>query len=350
MEASSPQFHSRGVGKCVLEQQTPLICSINNPKIFVCSKASNLEEAMTHDPIHSTTSGKRLWTAIVLNASICLVEIAGGILTNSLALVSDAIHNLSDVLALVLSYVASKVVLWESNPQKSYGYVRVEIFVAFINALTLVAIGGYIIYEGIRRFFSPEPVLGAWMIIVAAVGLAANAISTILLRKDAHRDLNTKSAYLHLLTDAIESLAVVVVGIAITWKGWYILDPLISAGIGIFVMKSAWDMLSETVNILTEGTPKGVDLDEVARFIRSFPGILNVHHVHIWSLSSQFRALSAHLVVADSSISEARVITDKLEEGLLKKFDINHPTLQLESEVCKEQGTLVDLHHPHPGS
>jgi cobalt-zinc-cadmium efflux system protein len=305
---------------------------------------------MTQDSTHTTATGKRLWTAIVLNASVCLVEIVGGILTNSLALISDAVHNLSDVLALVLSYIATRVVLWKSNSQKSYGYVRIEIFVAFINALTLVVVGGYIIYEGIRRFLSPVPVLGAWMIIVAAAGLAANAFSTVLLRKDAHQDLNAKSAYLHLLTDALESLAVVVVGIAIYWKGWFILDPIISVGIGLFVIKSAWDILTETVHILTEGTPRGVDLDEVVQFIRTFPGVLNVHHVHIWSLSSQFRALSAHLVVADGPISEARGITDGLEKDLLKKFNINHPTLQLESEVCKEQGTLVDLQHPPAGS
>ena len=298
-----------------------------------------------HNHSHPLTSGTRLGAAILLNAIICLIEFVGGMLTGSLALVSDAIHNLSDVLALVLSYIAGRVVLWESNTQKSYGYVRVEIFVAFINALTLVVIGGYIIFEGVRRFLAPEPILGTWMILVATVGLAANAFATILLRKDANRDLNTKSAYLHLLTDAIESMAVVVVGVAIAWKSWYILDPVLSAGIGLFVIKSAWDILVETVNILTEGTPKGVDLDEVAGFIRAFPGILNVHHLHIWSLSSQFRALSAHLVVDDCSISEAQVITNKLEEELMKKFYINHPTFQLESKVCEEQGTLVGLSH-----
>lgn len=302
---------------------------------------------LTHDHTHTAVSGKRLWIAIVLNAMIFLVEIAGGILTNSLALISDAIHNLSDFLALVLSYIASRVVQWKSNSQKSYGYVRVEIFVAFINALTLVAIGGYIIYQGIHRFLSPEPVLGVWMIIVALIGFVANSAATLLLRKDAHRDLNAKSAYLHLLTDAIESLAVVVVGIIIYWKEWYVLDPIISVGIGIFVIKSAWDILAETVNILTEGTPRGIDLDEVARFIRSFPGVVNVHHLHIWSLSSQFRALSAHLVITDRSISDGRVITDTIEKALREEYNINHPTLQLESEVCREQGTLVDLQRPH---
>jgi cobalt-zinc-cadmium efflux system protein len=295
---------------------------------------------------HSTAQ-IRLGIAIILNAIIFVVEIIGGLLTNSLALVSDAMHNLSDFFTLILSYFASKVVLWKSNSQKSYGYVRIEILVAFINALTLVLIGAYIIYEGISRFIHPEPVAGLWMIIVAVIGLVANAASTIMLRKDAHKDLNAKSAYLHLLTDAIESLAVVVIGILIYWQGWYILDPIISVAIGIFVIKSAWSILVETVNILTEGTPKGIDLHTVADFIRSFPEIENVHHLHIWSLSSQFRALSAHLVVKDQLISQGCIITKKIEEELQKQFRINHPTLQLENKICGEQDTIVDIHHDH---
>lgn len=294
---------------------------------------------------HTPAPGKHLGIAIALNAIIFIVEFIGGLLTNSLALISDAFHNLSDFFALILSYIAAKVVLWKSNSQKSYGYVRVEIFVAFINALSLVIIGGYLVLKGMYRFFSPEPVVGLWMIAMACIGLVGNSVATLLLRKDANRDLNAKSAYLHLLTDAVESLAVVIAGIFIYWMGWYILDPVVSVGIGIFVMKSAWDILAETVNVLTEGTPKGIDLEEVARFLREFPEVENIHHLHIWSLSSQFRALSAHLVVKDQSISEGRNITDKIEKALHDRYHINHPTLQLESEVCKEQGTLVDLHH-----
>ncbi|MGD1044300.1 MAG: cation diffusion facilitator family transporter [Bacteroidota bacterium] len=293
---------------------------------------------------HKSKTGRHLIIAIILNAVIFIVELVGGLLTNSLALISDAMHNLSDFFSLILSYIASKIVLWKSNSQKSYGYVRVEIFVAFINALTLVLIAGYIIYEGFQRFFRPAPIAGLWMIVVAAIGLIANTISAFLLRRDAHHDLNAKSAYLHLLTDAIESLTVVVVGILVYWKGWFILDPIISIAIGIFVIKSAWSILIETVNILTEGTPEGIDLEAVAEFIRSFPEIENVHHLHIWSLSSQFRALSAHLVVKDRLISNGCEITKRIEEALYKQFKINHPTLQLESEVCHEQETIVDIH------
>jgi len=301
-------------------------------------------------PPSSSTSGERrgmqksLGISIALNAVIFIVELIGGLLTNSLALISDSLHNLSDVLALILSYVASKIVLWKSNSEKSYGYVRIEIFVAFINAMALVLLGIYVIYEGLLRFTDPEPVAGGWMLIIAIVGFAANSAATLLLKTHAHHDLNMKSAYLHLLTDALESLAVVVVALLIAWKDWRVLDPLISIAIGLFIIKSAWGIISETVHILTEGTPKGINLDEVAAFIQSFPGVNNVHHLHIWGLSSRVRALSAHVVVQDQLISASSSIRSELERELENRFGINHPTLQFEGSVCDSQGIIVDIH------
>jgi cobalt-zinc-cadmium efflux system protein len=283
--------------------------------------------------------------AIVLNAVIFLVELVGGILTNSLALISDSLHNLSDFFALLLSLIATNVVQWKSNSEKSYGYVRIEIFVAFINAMALVLIGLYIIYEGIQRFAHPEPVIGGWMLLIAIIGFIANTAATILLKTHAHHDLNMKSAYLHLLTDALESLAVVVVAALIAWQDWRLLDPLASIAIGLFIMKGAWGIISETVHILTEGTPRGIDLDEVAAFIQSFPGVENIHHLHIWGLSSRVRALSAHIVVQDQMISTGNRISSQLEHELERRFGINHPTLQLECSVCKDQGVVVNANH-----
>ena len=299
-----------------------------------------MKERHTHTP----TTGKRLVIAIILNAVIFIVEFVGGFLTNSLALISDSLHNLSDFFALILSFIALRVVQWKSNSEKSYGYVRVEIFVAFVNATALVLIGMYIIYEGIRRFAHPEPVAGGWMLIIAIVGFVVNTAATLLLKTHAHHDLNLKSAYLHLLTDAVESLAVVVVAGIIAWKDWRILDPIVSIGIGLFIIKSAWSILAETVHILTEGTPRGIDLHEVAAYIQSFPGVENVHHLHIWGLSSRVRALSAHIVVQDQLISKGNKISSQLEQELEHRFGINHPTIQLESSVCGDQGVVVDLH------
>ncbi len=287
---------------------------------------------------------KSLGISIALNAIIFIVELLGGILTNSLALISDSLHNLSDFFALILSYIASRVVQWKSNSEKSYGYVRVEIFVAFINSMALVLIGLYIIYEAIQRFTHPEPVAGGWMLVIAAFGFVANMAATLLLKTHAHHDLNMKSAYLHLLTDALESLAVVVIAGLIAWKDWRVLDPLISIAIGLFIIKSAWSIVAETVHILTEGTPRGIDLHEVAAYIQSFPGVKNVHHLHIWGLSSRMRALSAHVVVRDQLISAGTNIRSQLEKELGNRFGINHPTLQLESSVCEDQGVVVDIH------
>jgi cobalt-zinc-cadmium efflux system protein len=302
------------------------------------------------EPYNSSTTDKHgdikksLGISIALNAFIFIVELIGGILTNSLALISDSLHNLSDFFALILSFIASKVVQWKSNSEKSYGYVRVEIFVAFINSMALVLIGMYIIYEGIQRFAHPEPVAGGWMLIIAVVGFVVNTAATLLLKTHAHHDLNMKSAYLHLLTDAIESLAVVVVAGLIAWKDWRLLDPLVSIAIGLFIIKSAWSIVAETVHILTEGTPRGIDLHEVAAFIQSFPGVENVHHLHIWGLSSRMRALSAHVVVQDQLISAGNKISSQLELKLEHRFGINHPTLQLESSICEDQGVVVDIH------
>ena len=300
---------------------------------------------MTVDSHTHTLKSKHLAAAIGLNAVIFLVEIVGGVMINSMALISDALHNFSDLLALALSYAASRIVLWKSNSQKSYGYGRVEILVAFINASALVIIGLYVMYEGVRRFADPHVIDGTWMLSIASFAFIANMAGTLLLKQHADADLNTKSAYLHLSTDAVESIGVVVVAALIAWQGWQVLDPLISMGIGAFIIKSAWDVVSETTHLLAEGTPRGIDLDEVARFIQSFPGVREVHHVHIWGLSSHLRALSAHIVVEDQRISEASKITSLLEHALEEEFGINHPTFQLECAACPEQGVVVDSHH-----
>ncbi len=304
------------------------------------SKFHNLSMTNEHRKIE-----KSLGISIALNAVIFIVELVGGIFTNSLALISDSLHNLSDFFALILTLIASKVVQWKSNSEKSYGYVRIEIFAAFINAIALVLIGIYVIYEGIQRFLYPEPVAGGWMLVIAIIGFTGNAAATFILKTHVHHDLNMKSAYLHLLTDALESFAVVIVAIIISWQNWRLLDPLVSIAIGLFIIWSAWGIISETVHILTEGTPRGIDLNEVAAYIQSFPGVENVHHLHIWGLSSRVRALSAHIVVKDQLISDGNTINSQLEQELEHRFGINHPTFQLESSVCKDQELVVDIKH-----
>jgi cobalt-zinc-cadmium efflux system protein len=165
----------------------------------------------------------------------------------------------------------------------------------------------------------------------------------VLLKEDAKRDLNMKSAHLHLFTDAIESFAVIVIGGLIYWFGWDILDPVISIAIGGFIIMSAWEIILETVNILTEGTPKGINVHDVAAMIQSIPGVSNVHHIHIWSLSSQFRALSVHVEVTDMLISDGNNLVARIEQELKQKFGINHPTIQLECGGCDEQEIIINI-------
>jgi cobalt-zinc-cadmium efflux system protein len=279
---------------------------------------------------------KPLLYSILLNGLIAAVELAGGFFSGSLALISDAMHNFGDFIALIISLVASRMMYRAGNAKKSYGYFRFEILAAFVNSVLLVLIGVFIIYEALARFSHPVRIDSILMLIIAGVGFAANLFSVLLLRKHREENLNIKSAFLHLMTDTLESAAVIATAIVITFARFSSLDLIISIIIGVFIIKSSWDLLVESTNILTEGSPKGIDITEVGDFIKSFPGIKGVHHLHIWSLSSNFRALSAHIVVGDMELSRTAVITGELERQLATRFSIDHPTFQLEASACEE--------------
>jgi cobalt-zinc-cadmium efflux system protein len=281
--------------------------------------------------------------SILLNTLIVIVEIIAGIFSNSLALISDALHNFSDLLTLVLSLTAVKVSTWGATPNKSYGYLRVEIIAAFINSSALVIIGVYIIYQAAGRFITPVKIAASWMIVVASIAFLANGFSTYLLSKNSKENLNAKSAYLHLYYDAINSFLVIAAGILIYYFNWTILDPIFSIIIGLFIIKSGWDVVLEAVNILSEGTPKNIDINVVTSFITAFPEVKGIHHLHIWSLSSRMSALSMHVVVPDQLISKGYLIINKLEKALKEKFDIDHPTIQLEADLSKEQNEIIKI-------
>lgn len=286
--------------------------------------------------LRKSTIERPLFYSIILNGIIAFTELVGGLFSNSLALISDALHNFSDFIALIISFIAARVVRWDNNEKKSYGYFRVEILAAFVNAVALVLIGVYIIYEAMSRLYSPEDIHSRLMIIIAAIGFVANVVSVVLLRPHRGENLNAKSAFLHLMTDAAESGAVIVTAILISIFGFRFLDPVISIAIGLLIIKSSWDLLVESANILTEGSPKGIDLNDVAEFIRGFPGVKGVHHIHIWSLSTNFKALSAHIVVDDMQLSNTSAITNGLDSQLSDRFGINHPTFQLEADPCED--------------
>lgn len=298
--------------------------------------------------LRKSTIERPLFYSIILNGIIAFTELAGGLLSNSLALISDALHNFSDFIALIISFIAARVIHWENNEKKSYGYFRVEILAAFINATALVLIGVYIIYEAFSRIYKPEHIHSGLMIIIAAIGFAANMVSVLLLHPHKGHNLNAKSAFLHLATDAAESAAVIVVAILISLFNLRLLDPLVSILIGLLIIKSSWDLLLESANILTEGAPKGINVNDVAEFIKTYPGVKGVHHLHIWSLSTNFKALSAHIVVDDMQLSRTLEITNSLDGQLSDRFGINHPTFQLEADPCED--TLISQYRdrePH---
>ncbi len=298
---------------------------------------------MPHHHHSNTGIQKNLTISIILNFLISVIEFAAGIFSNSLALVSDALHNFGDMLSLVLSLAAVRISKWKANPVKTYGYIRAEIIAAFINSIALVVIGIYIFYEAAHKMLVPEKVEGKTIIIAASFAFAANIISTFLLHKNSKEDLNAKSAYLHLLYDCLNSLLVVIAGVLILLFNWTILDPIFSIVIGIFIIKGGWNLVLEAVNILSEGTPKEINSEEVTKFIAQFPDVKDVHHVHIWSLSSTFIAMSAHVVVEDQLLSKGYLITHRLEKALEEKFGIGHPTIQLEAFINNDQKDTINI-------
>lgn len=259
------------------------------------------------------------------------MEVAGGIWIGSLALISDALHNFTDLFALILSLVAQKALDWKANERKTFGYGRIEMLVATGNSLALMFVSIYILYRAISGLFLPREIPGGLMMGIAAVAFFANAGSALLLEQEARESLNIKSAFLHLILDAGQSLAVILAGLFILLLRWEFLDPILSILIGLFIFRSAWKVFREGLHILDEGVPPDLSFAQVEEFIRSFPGVESVHHLHLWSLSSKRRALSVHLVLKNQMLSEANRICAELSRALSRNFKIEHSTIQIES-------------------
>jgi cobalt-zinc-cadmium efflux system protein len=290
---------------------------------------------------HRENPSGRLMISILLNGFITLVEIVGGILSNSLALISDAIHNLSDTLALILAWVANKVGEREPDAKRTFGYKRFEILSAFINASVLTAISLFLIYEAILRFLHPEPVKSAIMFIIAVIGLLANFISVLFLHRDSKQSLNVKAAYLHLLGDTLSSVAVTGGAIIIYFSGVLWIDPLLTFIISIVIILQAWKILHESVYILMQSTPGYLNLEEIKIILEKHPLIHNVHHVHCWQLQDQDVLFEAHIETSkDLLLSESGDLVAEIECLLREKFSITHTTLQIEYDVCVDKAMI----------
>jgi len=295
-------------------------------------------ENLSHQ--HQNPSG-RLVISILLNGLITLVEIAGGIFSNSLALISDAIHNLGDTLALILAWLANHFSGRKPNARRTFGYKRFEILSAFINASVLTAISIYLFYEAILRFLHPEPVRSGLMFIIAGIGLLANLISMLFLRRDSHKSLNIKAAYVHLLGDTLSSVAVIVGAILIYFMKVVWIDPLLTLIISIVIIIQAYKILRESVDILMQSTPESLDLDEIKIYLEKHPMIRNIHHVHCWRLQDQDILFEAHIETSeDLLLSESNKLLKEVEEILKQKFHITHTTLQVEFDVCGDKAMI----------
>lgn len=274
-------------------------------------------------------TGPVVWT-LCLTGTFLLVEVAGALWTGSLALLADAGHMLTDVGGLGLALFAIWFAARPPTPEKTYGYYRVEILAALVNAVVLLGISAFILYEAYRRFLAPPPVLGGPMLAVAAAGLLVNVAGMWLLRAGAGESLNLRGAYLEVLSDALGSLGMIVAAVIVLATGWYLVDPLVGAAIGLFIIPRTWGLLRQAVNILLEGTPPHVDLAEVERAMAGVAEVRQVHDLHVWTLTSGKHAMSGHVVVEDLAVGN-RILRD-LHDVLHEQFGIEHTTIQLESK------------------
>lgn len=281
---------------------------------------------------------KSLLLATLLNVLITIVQIIGGIVANSLALLSDALHNLSDTLAILLAYIAGRISRRKSNERKTFGYKRIEILSAFFNALVLIGISAFLVYEAIHRFSDPEPIKGLLMLIVATAGLIFNLAAVLLLKRHSADSLNIRSAYLHLLADTFSSLAVIVGGALIYFFNIVWVDPVITILISLYIAKETWDVLRESFNILMQSTPEGLDLNQIINELEMIEGIANVHHVHIWGLSEIEFHFECHAdLEKDLPVSETSSIKEQMEDILHSNFNISHLTVQFEFGSCDDK-------------
>ena len=282
-----------------------------------------------------STNQRRLLVALSITGMMTIVELAGGLISNSLALIGDAGHMFTDTLALGLSLFALNLAKRPASQTKTYGYYRAEILAALVNGTILILVSGYIFYEAYHRFVEPPEVRGGLMLIVAAIGLAANVVGISVLRSAGSRNLNVKGAFLHMWSDTVSSLGVIAAGAIILLTGRTIADPIISIIIGLLILRGAGGLVWESVNILLEAVPKNLDVSRINDAVRKIKGVRDIHDVHLWAITSGMYAMSCHLLIEDQMVSNCTQIVDEVNKTLSQKFGISHSTVQLECEECE---------------
>ncbi len=307
-----------------------------------------MSSAHKHTPTHHHSTHhhdhveKNLLLSTVLNLTISIVQIIGGLFSNSLALISDALHNLGDTSALFIAYLANLIGKKKYNPKKTFGYKRIEILAALLNAVVLVVIIIYLFIEAYQRLRNPETIKGMIMLIVAVVGFLANFISVILLNKHRSENINIRAAYLHLMGDTISSVIVIFTALLIHFFSLFWIDPLVTFLLGVYLLRETFLILKEAVDILMQSTPTGLDLNKVKSALEAIPEIDNIHHVHVWNLNDMDIQFECHIdLKTDIRISETEGIQAVVQDVLLNKFNINHVTIQYEYNCCDNKSMIL---------
>ncbi len=285
---------------------------------------------------------RNLVISILLNILITIAQVIGGIISGSLALLSDALHNFSDVLSLIISYAATLLAKKEASTNKTFGYKRAEIIAAFVNSATLIVVAVILIIEAFERFMAPRTIEFNLVIWLALLGIVANGFSVLLLKGDAHRNMNMKSAYLHLLTDMLASIAVLVGGLLMKFYAVFWVDPLLTVLIALYLVYMGYDLLRASTRVLMLFTPDTIQVKNIVESINKIPQIKNVHHVHIWQLNEDEVHLEAHIDFdEDIKLSEFDIILERIEEEVYHNYGINHVNIQPEFGKCDSKKVIV---------
>ncbi len=292
-----------------------------------------------HDHAHHRAGAdnqRRVFRAMLLTGGFMLAEVAGGIVAGSLALIADAGHMLTDAASLALAWAAFRVGHWPRDARRSYGYHRFQVLAAFVNGLTLVAIVGWIAFEAVRRLFQPVEVLGGLMLVIAVLGLLVNLAAFEILRRGDRDNLNVRGAALHVLGDLLGSVATIVAALVILWTGWTPIDPLLSLLVAGLILRSAWGLLRKSAHILLEGAPDWLDVAELRRaVVAALPAIRDIHHVHVWMLTTERPLITLHAEVAPGADHQQALAAIR---GVLRdRFGIAHATIQIETTACADE-------------
>ncbi|MDC6353154.1 MULTISPECIES: cation diffusion facilitator family transporter [Robiginitalea] len=295
-----------------------------------------------HHHHHPTTGGRNLLISIVLNILITIAQAVGGFLSGSLSLLSDALHNLSDVLSLVISYIANVLTRREPSTSKTFGYKRAEIIAAFVNSASLIVIAVFLIIEAVERFLEPQSIDSGIVIWLSLLGILANGFSVLLIRKDSGKNMNMRSAYLHLLTDMMASVAVLTGGILMYYFNWFWIDPALTIAIALYLIYMGYDLLRSATRVLMLFSPDHIRVQEIVGSISALDAVKNVHHVHLWQLNEDSIHLEAHIDFhSDILLSEFEVILSEIEKNMLRDYGINHLSIQPEFGKCDSKQIIA---------